>query len=62
MPISVATTAAASQPVATAMEGVQTALTERPDLVVLDLGLPDLDGRELAATAGRVTGRTAGRH
>jgi DNA-binding response OmpR family regulator len=33
--------------VATAMEGVQTALTERPDLVVLDLGLPDLDGREL---------------
>jgi DNA-binding response OmpR family regulator len=33
--------------VATAMQGVQTALTERPDLVVLDLGLPDLDGREL---------------
>jgi two-component system KDP operon response regulator KdpE len=33
--------------VATAMEGVQTALTDRPDLVVLDLGLPDLDGREL---------------
>jgi two-component system, OmpR family, KDP operon response regulator KdpE len=33
--------------VSTAMEGVQTALTERPDLVVLDLGLPDLDGREL---------------
>ena len=33
--------------VATAMEGVRTALTERPDLVVLDLGLPDLDGREL---------------
>ena len=61
MPISVATTAAASQP-PTAMEGVQTAFTERPDLVVLDLGLPDLDGRELAATAGRVTGRTAGRH
>ena len=33
--------------VATAMDGVQTALTERPDLVVLDLGLPDLDGREM---------------
>jgi two-component system KDP operon response regulator KdpE len=33
--------------VATAMEGVQAALTDRPDLVVLDLGLPDLDGREL---------------
>jgi DNA-binding response OmpR family regulator len=31
----------------TAMGGVQTALDERPDLVVLDLGLPDLDGIEL---------------
>ena len=31
----------------TAMDGLQTALAERPDLVVLDLGLPDLDGREL---------------
>jgi DNA-binding response OmpR family regulator len=31
----------------TAMSGLQTALAERPDLVVLDLGLPDLDGREL---------------
>jgi DNA-binding response OmpR family regulator len=29
------------------MDGLQTALAERPDLVVLDLGLPDLDGREL---------------
>jgi two-component system, OmpR family, KDP operon response regulator KdpE len=33
--------------VGTAMEGVQAALTDRPDLVVLDLGLPDLDGREV---------------
>jgi DNA-binding response OmpR family regulator len=33
--------------VSSAMVGVQTALTDRPDLVVLDLGLPDLDGREL---------------
>ncbi|WP_127501966.1 response regulator transcription factor [Actinoplanes solisilvae] len=33
--------------VGTAMEGVQSALTDRPDLVVLDLGLPDLDGREV---------------
>ncbi|BCB73938.1 response regulator transcription factor [Phytohabitans flavus] len=31
----------------TAMDGLQTALKERPDLVVLDLGLPDLDGLEL---------------
>jgi two-component system, OmpR family, KDP operon response regulator KdpE len=31
----------------TAMDGLQTALAERPDLVVLDLGLPDLDGIEL---------------
>jgi DNA-binding response OmpR family regulator len=32
--------------VGTAMDGVQAALADRPDLVVLDLGLPDLDGRE----------------
>ncbi|MEV6735791.1 response regulator transcription factor [Streptomyces sp. NPDC051104] len=31
----------------TAMGGLQTTLDERPDLVVLDLGLPDLDGIEL---------------
>ena len=30
-----------------AMEGLRSALDERPDLVVLDLGLPDVDGREL---------------
>jgi two-component system KDP operon response regulator KdpE len=32
---------------ATAMAGLRQAVEERPDLVVLDLGLPDLDGREL---------------
>jgi two-component system, OmpR family, KDP operon response regulator KdpE len=31
----------------TAMDGLRVALDERPDLVVLDLGLPDLDGLEL---------------
>lgn len=32
---------------ASAMDGLQTAVADRPDLVVLDLGLPDLDGAEL---------------
>ena len=31
----------------TAMEGLRSALDDRPDLVVLDLGLPDVDGAEL---------------
>jgi DNA-binding response OmpR family regulator len=31
----------------TAMDGLQTVLDDRPDLVILDLGLPDLDGLEL---------------
>jgi two-component system KDP operon response regulator KdpE len=31
----------------TGLEGLRQAVDERPDLVVLDLGLPDLDGREL---------------
>jgi DNA-binding response OmpR family regulator len=31
----------------TALAGLQAAVEERPDLVVLDLGLPDLDGAEL---------------
>ena len=31
----------------TGLEGLRLAVDERPDLVVLDLGLPDLDGREL---------------
>jgi len=32
---------------ATAMEGLELAIKESPDLVLLDLGLPDLDGSEL---------------
>lgn len=32
---------------ATAMEGLETIVAEAPDLVILDLGLPDLDGYEL---------------
>ena len=31
----------------TAMTGLQLAVSEQPDAVVLDLGLPDLDGREV---------------
>src|SRR3712207_9283684 len=31
----------------TALSGLQAAVEGRPDLVVLDLGLPDLDGGEL---------------
>jgi DNA-binding response OmpR family regulator len=30
----------------TAMNGIELAVSERPDVVVLDLGLPDLDGHE----------------
>jgi signal transduction histidine kinase len=39
----------------TAMDGLRTALAERPDLVVLDLGLPDLDGGELLRMLRAVT-------
>src|SRR5690606_38759564 len=31
----------------TALDGLRLAVQDRPDLIVLDLGLPDLDGAEL---------------
>jgi DNA-binding response OmpR family regulator len=37
------------QSAAVAMEGLQLVVNEKPDLVILDLGLPDLDGRQLLA-------------
>jgi CheY-like chemotaxis protein len=31
-----------------AKEGLQKAISEKPDLIVLDIGLPDMDGRDAA--------------
>ncbi|WP_459985115.1 response regulator transcription factor [Nocardioides sp. AN3] len=36
-------------PVSTAVEAIKAVSTERPDAVVLDLGLPDLDGADVLA-------------
>ncbi|MBA2956143.1 response regulator [Nocardioides sp. MAH-18] len=36
-------------PVATAVEAIKAVASERPDAVVLDLGLPDLDGADVLA-------------
>jgi CheY-like chemotaxis protein len=54
----------------TAMSGLQLAVSEHPDVVVLDLGLPDLDGREVLRMLRAVssvpiivaTARHRGRH
>jgi DNA-binding response OmpR family regulator len=40
---------------ATAMAGLQAVLDDRPDLVILDLGLPDVDGLELLKMIRAVT-------
>lgn len=39
----------------TAMRGLQACLDQRPDLVILDLGLPDVDGLELLKMLRAVT-------
>ena len=33
----------------TAADGIHEAATRRPDLIILDLGLPDADGRDVIA-------------
>jgi two-component system KDP operon response regulator KdpE len=40
----------------TAMTGIQLAVAEHPDVVVLDLGLPDLDGREVLHMIRAISG------
>ncbi|MBP2269267.1 DNA-binding response OmpR family regulator [Pseudarthrobacter sp. PvP004] len=36
------------EPVASGVEGLRTAAVLQPDLITLDVGLPDMDGRDVA--------------
>ena len=44
------------------MEGLELAVKSRPDLVLLDLGLPDLDGADLLRMIRSVSQRPSDRH
>ena len=37
----------------TGADGLEAAATRQPDLVILDLGLPDMDGLEVPSSAAR---------
>jgi DNA-binding response OmpR family regulator len=45
----------AVQVAATAMEGLKAVVDDRPDIVLLDLGLPDLDGRNVLSMVRAVS-------
>ncbi len=47
---------------ATAQEGLMQATTRNPDVVLLDLGLPDLDGLEVTKRVARMDTNAHHRH